>query len=111
MPTKKRGIADDEEASSAHASPVTTNKRPRTGPMGDENGHPKNRRKGKARAIDEEQMDEEEDEEEGEDVDVARDAENQEELDKQFEAQHYDKIMASVKSRDKYRGVSATSFN
>ncbi|KAF9452921.1 P-loop containing nucleoside triphosphate hydrolase protein [Macrolepiota fuliginosa MF-IS2] len=108
---KKRTIVEDEETPSAPGSPVAVNKRARTGSTGNEKGTSRNRNKGKAKAkaTDHERMDEDEDEDddEGENEETPEETENQEELDKQFEAQHYDEIMASVKSRDKYSGTIA----
>lgn len=111
MPTKKRVIEEDEETSSLPGSPSVTNKRVRTGRSGNENEEARRRRKGKAKAVNDEQSDEDEAENgAGVDIEIAEETnEDREEKDKQFEAKYYDKIMASVKSRDKYRGVRASN--
>lgn len=107
MPPKKRAVVEDEEDSSQQGSPAPTNKRART--SGEVNGHLKGKGKGKAKAVDESHMDEDDDEDEDEDMEASTGpGGNQEELDKQFEDDNYDKIMASVKSREKHYGVSTT---
>lgn len=108
MPAKKRAAVEDVEDSSPPGSPAANNKRARTAPNGRENQQAKGRKKGKARADEEENMDDN-DEDDG-DVNIPSESmEERAEKDQQFEEAHFDKIMASVKSREKYHGVSAGS--
>jgi hypothetical protein len=105
MPTKKRA-AEDAEESSPPCSPVIANKRARTAGGRDESTQSRGRKKGKAKATDAERNDDDDDVEH-EELNVQREtSEERAEKDKQFEAAHYDKIMESVKSREKYLGVS-----
>jgi hypothetical protein len=106
MPAKKRAAVEDAEDSSSSRSPVASNKRARTALNGKEHEQTKGRRKGKARANDDENMDDNDDDDG--DVNIPSETmEERAEKDKRFEEAHFDKIMASVKSREKYHGVSA----
>ncbi|KAF5360927.1 hypothetical protein D9756_004996 [Leucocoprinus leucothites] len=108
MPAKKRAAVDDAEDSPPPGSPAASNKRARKAPNGKENGQSKNRRAGKARADGDENMDE--DDYDNEEVNLEEETnEEHAEKDRQFEEAHYDKIMASVRSREKYRGTVAES--
>ncbi|KAJ3561666.1 hypothetical protein NP233_g10057 [Leucocoprinus birnbaumii] len=102
MPAKKRAAVDDAEDSSPPGSPAASNKRARTAPNGKES---RRKRAGKARADDDESMDDD-----NEELNVDEETnEERAEKDRRFEEAHYDKIMASVKSREKYRGSVAES--
>ncbi|KXN81796.1 Structural maintenance of chromosomes protein 6 [Leucoagaricus sp. SymC.cos] len=102
MPAKKRAAVEDADDSSPPGSPVLTNKRAKTGPNGRE---AKGKGKAKARVDEDENMDE--NEEDDSEVDVQQETKEQRaEKDKKFEEAHYDKIMASVKSRDKSGTIS-----
>jgi len=106
MPVRKRVALDDAEDSSPSGSPppspaATSNKRARMTP----NGQSKPSKARMDDNMDDDNSDNDNDNG-NEDVDIQEESyEERTEKDRQFEEANYDKIMASVKSREKYSGV------
>ena len=107
MPVRKRVVVEDDDEGSPSGSPITSNKRARTVPDATETN--RGQRKQKARAADDENMEADED---GEEINAVREtSQERAEKDKEFEAKYYEKILASVKSREKISEVSLPVVN